>query len=155
MLDDLKNEMKEFLSDIDNNVKDSKENSFIKERTLKLFDVFENEINKIMNFKEDRINAIIKKQEEEEKIVNELKQRIENIYQDIYDEEDFSVTCPYCNNEFDADIGEDLSEIRCPECDNIIELDWDGNPNDESEDNCGGNCHIVEDVNKIKTLTIG
>ena len=44
-------------------------------------------------------------------------------------------TCPYCNNEFIAEInGKD--EIKCPECNNMIELDWD----DEEEHGCSGHC---------------
>lgn len=40
----------------------------------------------------------------------------------------------HCNNEFVADINsEENTEIECPECHNIIELDW-------NEEECGGCC---------------
>ena len=142
MLEDLKKEMKSFLNDMNENIKDEKELIYVKERTAKLLDVIAEEIEKIMNYKEDKINAIIKKQEQEEKKLQELKERIDNVYEDIYDEQDdsFSISCPYCNNEFDAEIDEDFNEIRCPECGNLIELDWNGNPDDGLDSGCGGNC---------------
>ena len=55
------------------------------------------------------------------------------------DEEcDFSITCPYCNNEFIVDCDELKDEVECPECNNIIELDW----GDECDghDGCDGHC---------------
>ena len=50
---------------------------------------------------------------------------------------DFEIVCPYCNQEFVADIEDELKEeIECPECHNKIELDWDG----EDDDCCSGGC---------------
>ena len=61
---------------------------------------------------------------------------------DIYDEDgfDFEIVCPYCNYEFIIDLDENKSEIECPECKNMIELDWTGNINDEKS-GCQGSCH--------------
>ena len=48
--------------------------------------------------------------------------------------------CPYCGTEFEEIIDEVSDEvIICPECGNQIELDWDGNPNDDDK-GCSGNC---------------
>lgn len=33
-------------------------------------------------------------------------------------------------------LDDEKNEIKCPECNNIIELDW----NDEEEDCCSGHC---------------
>jgi hypothetical protein len=56
--------------------------------------------------------------------------------------EDFEMICPYCNCEFNAEIGQSKTEIKCPECNNIIELDWNGNPDDNNDEiGCSGNCH--------------
>ena len=64
-----------------------------------------------------------------------------DIEDDIYEEEgfDFEIVCPYCEHEFVIDTSEDKTEIKCPECKNIIELDWSGNLDDE-DDGCSGNC---------------
>ena len=142
MLENLKNEMHSFLEDINKNIKDENDLLYIKARSIELLNVVMDEIENLINYKEDRLNAIIKKQEQESKTLKELQEKLENVYEDLYEEpdEDFLVNCPYCGNEFDADIDEDLEEIICPECGNTIELDWNGNPEDDGGSNCSGNC---------------
>ena len=36
---------------------------------------------------------------------------------------------------------ENKKEIECPDCKNIIELDWSGDVDDESDSGCQGSCH--------------
>ena len=79
---------------------------------------------------------------EEEKKLAILKEKLDSVYEDIYDEaeDNFEITCPYCGTEFEEIIDEVSDEvIICPECGNQIELDWDGNPNDDDK-GCSGNC---------------
>ena len=143
MLENLKKEMNNFFKDIDENIKDEKEQLYIKKRTADLVDFVTNEIEKIMNYKEDKLNALIKRQEQTDRIIQVLNDKMDNIYEDIYDESlenDFSISCPYCNYEFEADIDEEFNEIRCPECGNLIELDWNGNPDDDQDKGCNGGC---------------
>ena len=143
MLENLKKEMNDFFKDIDEHVKDKEEQLYLKQRTADLVDFIMDEIEKIMDYKEDRLNAIIKKQDQTDRLVQILNERLDTVYEDIYDEEpeeDFTISCPYCNHEFDADIDEDFNEIRCPECGNVIELDWNGNPDDDQEGGCSGGC---------------
>jgi len=51
----------------------------------------------------------------------------------------FEIVCPYCEYEFVIDANEDKKEVECPECKNIIELDWSGNLDEDDE--CSGHCH--------------
>lgn len=141
MLEDLRNEMHSFLNDINNNIKDKEDLIYIRERTEKLLDVVLDNIEKIADYKRDELDFIIKKQEITDAKLRELKERLDNVYEDIYDEEGFTVVCPYCNCEFDEDIDETVSEIRCPECNNLIELDWNGNPDDDESNSCGDCSH--------------
>ena len=145
MLENLKKEMNNFFKDLDENIKDKEELLYVKQRTSDLVDFMAGEIEKIMDYKEDKLNALIKKQEQADRLIQLLNDKMDNVYEDIYDEEpeeDFSISCPYCNYEFDADIDEDFSEIRCPECGNLIELDWNGNPDDDQDQDggCSGGC---------------
>lgn len=143
MLEDLKKEMNSFFKDLNENVKDKEDLLYVKKKTSELIDFMINEIEKIMEYKEDKLNAIIKKQEQADLMFQTLSEKMDNIYEDIYDQsemEDFSISCPYCNYEFDADIDEDFNEIKCPECGNIIELDWNGNPDDDQDKGCNGGC---------------
>ena len=142
MLEDLRNKMLEFYKDIDKNVKDEESALYVKKQTTDLVDFVIDEIEKIMDYKEEKLNALIKKQQETDQMIQELNNKMENVYEDIYDEmpeDEFLISCPYCGFEFDADIDEDFSEIKCPECGNTIELDWNGNPADDDR-GCGGSC---------------
>lgn len=136
MLEDLKNEMNAFFKDIDENIKNEDDLIYVKSRTAKLVDFIADEIEKIIDYKEEKLNAIIKKQEQEDLKIKELSEKIDTVYEDIYDEpsDEFLISCPYCNNEFDAEIDEESDEIRCPECGNLIELDWNGNPDDDEKE---------------------
>ena len=138
MLEDLKKEMQGFLKDVKENVKNKEELIYIETRASKLFEVMLDEINKIIDFKEEKLNAIIKKQEIEGQKLEELKERLDNVYEDIYEEDgdNFLINCPYCGSEFDAEVDEECTEIKCPECQNLIELDWNGNPDDDRDLGC-------------------
>ena len=49
--------------------------------------------------------------------------------------------CPYCNHEFTTNISSDVNtEVECPECHNMIELDWNGDE-EECTHNCSGCGH--------------
>ena len=142
MLENLKKEMIDYVSELSKNINNTDDKLYVLEKTNELIDIVLKETEKIMNYKEDRINEILKKQEEEEKKLELLKEKIDMVYEDIYEESDdnFEITCPYCGTEFEEIIDEVSDEvIICPECGNQIELDWDGNPNDD-EKGCSGNC---------------
>mgnify|MGYP007042768822 CR=1 FL=1 len=72
-----------------------------------------------------------------------LWNRINEIETDIYEVEDennnfdFEIVCPYCDYEFTTSI-EGRTEIVCPKCNNVIELDWN---DDDEDDCCAGHCH--------------
>ena len=142
MLENKKKEMIDYVSELSKNINNPDDKLYVLERTNKLIDIVLQETEKIMNYKEDKINEILKKQEEEERKIAILKEKLDSVYEDIYEESDdsFEITCPYCGTEFEEIIDEDSDEIIiCPECGNQIELDWDGNPNDDDK-GCSGNC---------------
>lgn len=88
----------------------------------------------------------IKELKENQKIMNEkmdkMQQVVDHIKTDIYDDEgfDLEIVCPYCEHEFVIDSDENQNAIECPECKNIIELDWSGDLYDEEDDGCSGHC---------------
>ena len=60
---------------------------------------------------------------------------------DCNDDFEFEIVCPYCDAEFAIkfeSINEDFNQIKCPECNNIIELDW--TEEDEEDGMCQGHC---------------
>lgn len=138
----LKNEYKSFLDDIEKNIKDKDDLEYIKQRFSAFMDVVLNQMDSIMNYKDEKINELEKMQNELDARMAKMQQVIDYIEKDIYDEDgfDFEIVCPYCNYEFVIDLDENKSEIECPECKNMIELDWTGNIDDE-QSGCGGSCH--------------
>lgn len=88
----------------------------------------------------------VKELKENQKImtnkIEKMQQVIDHIESDIYSDEgfDFEIVCPYCEHEFVIDANEDKNEIECPECKNVIELDWTGDLYDDEDDGCSGHC---------------
>ena len=98
-----------------------------------------------LNSIEKKIDIMLQKQQEIENKMTKMEKVINKIENDIYfdDDFDFEIVCPYCNNEFIADISDGKTEITCPECENVIELDWTGDIDGCGHDGCAG-CHGCE-----------
>ena len=95
-------------------------------------------IDRITSVNSDRMDELEKYQDQLEQKLDKVKETVDLIKKDIYEDEDydFEIVCPYCNHEFVANIEDELKEeIECPECHNVIELDWDG-----EDDCCSGGC---------------
>lgn len=137
MIKDLKNEMNNFMQDIETKITNQEERDFILDRTAQLFNVIVDEMENVLDYKTNEIQALESKQKEIDGKMDDMEAVLKNITRDIYeDEEDFEIICPYCNNEFDADVDENVTEVVCPECENTIELDW----GIEEDNNCNGDC---------------
>lgn len=135
---ELSDKYKEILKDLEANIKDEAQLEYVKEQIYKITDLFMNQIDKILNVNESRIKTMEEKQAEIDRKVQNLTSIVDGIEQDIYideQEDEFQIVCPYCNHEFTEEFDETRTEIQCPECNNIIELDW----NDE-DDGCSGHC---------------
>lgn len=133
MIKEIGNEMKSYINDLKDNIKNKEELNYLLDRTEKLFDSIFNELNKYADEEEKKLKELKTKQKKQEKRMDEIEtkmeyldENIDNIYKDIYEEDEgeFKISCPYCNYEFSADIDIHQDEIYCPECNNIIELDW-------------------------------
>ena len=87
-----------------------------------------NELKSINN----RLKKIEQTQNSIEEKLNILQNSVNGIENDIYEEDyEFEIVCPYCNAEFVEDISS-KTNIKCPECNNTIELDW--NVDNEEDD---------------------
>ncbi len=140
----IKNEYKSFLDDIEKNIKNKEDLEYIKKRLSSFVDVIVEKVDDIANYRKEEIEQLEQRQNEIEEKMSKMQGIIDNIEKDIYSEEgfDFEIVCPYCENEFIIDVDEDKTEVECPECNNVIELDWTGNVDDEPEhDGCNGSCH--------------
>lgn len=144
-MSNLNEKYQELVSCLEKNIQDAQELNNAKKVLAELIICYSDAINKTAE-NEKRLDRI-------ENNFNRLYDRIESIEDDIYlasdeDEDElgidqmhdndfeFEIVCPYCHNEFITDSSQkNISQIRCPKCKKLIELDWD-----DSED-CGGHCH--------------
>lgn len=146
----LKNEYKSFLDDIEKNVKNKEDLEYVKGRFASFLDIVLDQMDYIMNYKEEEMKKLEETQTELSARIEQMQQVIDNIEKDIYTEDgfDFEIVCPYCNYEFIIDVDENKTEIQCPECQNIIELDWSGDIEGNGEEGCSGNCSGCHDCDE-------
>ena len=144
MIKELKEEIRNYLKDLEGIVTNEEELNKLKIRTYSFVDKVLNEVEEIIEYKEKDIEDLKEKQDIIEQRTEDMAKRLNNMYEDIYEEyEDFQIECPYCNYEFETSIDQSNSKIICPKCTNIIELDWSGDPDSDvidDEHGCGGDC---------------
>ncbi len=136
----LKEEYQNFLEDIEKNLKNKEDLDYVKARFSMFVDKVIDEMDMLIDYKEERMKELEEKQKEIDDKMNKMQQIIDNIEKDIYSEEgfDFEIVCPYCDNQFVIDVDENKTEVECPVCNNIIELDWSGDLEEDTE--CNGSC---------------
>ena len=136
----LREEYNNFLKDVEKNLKNKEDLEYVKVRFSMFVDKVIDEMDMLVDYKTQKMNEIEQKQKEIDDKMNKMQQIIDNIEKDIYSDEgfDFEIICPYCDNQFVIDVDEDKTEVECPVCNNIIELDWSGEV--EEDIGCNGSC---------------
>ncbi len=136
-MSELKKKLNMILKDLDKNIKNKEDLEYIKSQIYNISILFLDEIDKLAELNLGRLNAMLDKEKELSKKINVMEKAIENIEKEMYisEECDFSIQCPYCNTEFVEDFTNGYKhEVRCPECDNVIQLEW------SQDDECGCDC---------------
>ena len=135
----LSEEYLKILKDIEEKISDKDERNYVIGKMSELSSLYMEIIDRITDVNSKRMENLEKHQEETDTKLSKVKNTVDLIKKDIYEDDDydFKIVCPYCNHEFVADVEDELKEeIECPECHNIIELDWD----EDNEDGCSGCC---------------
>ncbi len=135
----LREEFNAILAKIEERITDEEELNFVKQQILDISMLYMNELDKVMDLSERRVNQVVENQRALDKKQQEIEKAISNMERELFvgeEDYDFEIVCPYCNHEFVSDIGSDVKEVECPECHNTIELDW----NQENEEECSGHC---------------
>ena len=145
-MSDIKGKYKKILEDLENNIKDPKDLLYTKEKFMELTMIFMDIVDRLTALTDARIKEVEERQEEINNRINSVQSMVDEIEGDIYEDDDeyeFEIICPYCNYEFTTDIEDgEKEEVKCPNCNNMIELDW----NAEEEFSCGGDCsHCYHD----------
>ena len=149
-MDNMTSQYKKILKDLEKNIKDKEDFEYVKNQMTNLFMIFFNEIDNLKELYEEKVDTILARQSAVEDKINKMEGTLKNIEKDIYlDEEetaDFEIVCPYCNNEFIIEMDELKDEVQCPECKNMIELDWnDDDCCDDEYSGCHGHCKDEHD----------
>ncbi len=124
----LNSKFKEVIKNLDKNIMNKDDLAYIKSQITELTMAYLDDVEKLESeYKEKMLNC-------EHRIDNlEIDvHRIEDeIFDEDYDDADLEpIKCPYCNTSFFIEFDSTKKEIRCPDCKNIIELDW-GNFEDD------------------------
>lgn len=134
---DFSKRFQEIMNDIENNIKDEKQLEYVNKKINEVSMLHLSVIDELADVIRNKIDSIEKKQNSIEAKVNKIEASVIGIENDMYDDEfEFEIICPYCNTEFVADV-ESKTDIKCPECQNTIELDWNGG---EEVSPCSGHC---------------
>ena len=140
-MSELSDKYRQIMDEIDAKITDEKELEFVKSKLSEVSIIFIDIIDRLSEVINERVTDIEKGQKNIENKLAKVQNVIDVIEKDIYDDDlEIEIVCPYCNNEFMAEINENEdNEIECPECHNIIELDWSGDLDDEHL-GCNGGC---------------
>ena len=137
---DLSSKYKKIINNLEKNIKDKQELEYIKEQVYAITSLFLDELDKIIEISENKMQDLLANQTELQEKINKVESSVNEIEKDIYMEDveefEFQITCPYCNHDFVTELTNSTQEIECPECKNMIELDW----NDEDSPCENGNC---------------
>ena len=139
-MSEMNGKYKQIMQEIEENVKDPETLEFIKEKFAEMSMLFVDMLDRVTKLTDNKVQEIEEKQMEILNRINSVQSAVDGIEKDIYEDDEnyeFEIVCPYCDYEFVSSI-EGKDEITCPNCNNVIELDWN---EDEEEGCCLGHCH--------------
>lgn len=142
-MSELQTKFQAIIKKIEERISDEEELNFIKEQIADISMLYLDQLDKLVELNENKLSKIVEREKAMEAKVRELEESVRNMEKEFFIDEnyDFEIICPYCNYEFVSDFSQSVKEeIECPECHNIIELDWNN-----EEEGCSGHCSCCED----------
>ena len=130
----LSEEYLKIMEDINKHISKEEDKKYVLKKMSELSSLYMEIIDRISSVNSERMKELEAK-------LDKVSNTVDLIKKDIYEDEDydFEIVCPYCNHEFVADVEDELrEEIECPECHNLIKLDWD------EDEECTGFCSSCE-----------
>lgn len=125
----LNKKFKEVIKNLEGNMENKKDLLFAKSQLTELTMEYINELEKLESEYKQKIMIFEARLEGLEVAMQKLDNEI--FQEEEGDETDLEpIQCPYCNTNFFIEFDNTKKEIKCPDCKNIIELDW-GNFEDD------------------------
>ena len=114
------------MKNLEENIDSKRDLEYAKKQISDLTILYIDELTKVIENLEKKVKKF------ENKVIdiqNDVK-RLEDEFYNEFEEDDKMldlepITCPYCEFKFLIEYDLDNSEIKCPECDNLIQLDWE------------------------------
>ncbi len=161
---DLNKKYQTILNELAQKIQNPSELEFVKEKMNELIIEYMSSIDRILEIEKNQAKLENKVQ----KIQRELSMIEEDIYvNDDYEDDDFlcdqmhdndcefEITCPYCGFEFLTDESyKSETEIKCPQCHEMIELDWKEEKCSGECQSCGSQCYATNSANNAQNGTI-
>lgn len=123
----LNNKFKEVIKNLEENIENKKDLILAKTQITDLTMEYLDELEKMETKYKQKIAMFENRLEGLEVAM----QRLDEMFHEEDEETDLEpIKCPYCNTNFFIEFDNTKKEIKCPDCKNIIELDW-GNFEDD------------------------
>lgn len=111
----------EIIKKLENKIEDKELLEFIKNEISDLTLSYTNDLENSIKTYERKIDSLDKK-------INNIESLVTKIEKDFLEESEpldlEPICCPYCNFNFLIEYDSDKTEMKCPECENLISLDW-------------------------------
>ena len=122
----LEEQYQKMIETLEENIKDKRKLKKAKNQLEDIVSIVVDDCVHILDKYDEKIQLIENKNNEYEKRIISLEERVHYFEKMIEIEDyDFFISCPYCGFEFQTDYDEEVTEICCPECGKIFEVDWD------------------------------
>ena len=126
----LNKKFKEVIKNLEQNLTNKDDLTYSKSQITELTMVFLDELDRIEASYQRKINQCESRMDNLENAINRIENDFDSI-DEVYEDTDLEhINCPYCNTNFFIEFDDTKKEIKCPDCKNIIELDW-GNFEDD------------------------
>lgn len=123
----LNKKFKEVIKNLEENIENKDDLNYAKAQITELSMTFLDELEKMETSFQHKLSVCEDKIDVLEMTVQKIE---EEIFQDDISMDFEPIKCPYCNSNFLIESDNSQKEIKCPDCKNIIELDW-GNFDDD------------------------
>lgn len=133
---ELSDKYTKILSDIESHISNKDEKKYVEKKITELSSIYLELFDRLTKMESAKLQEIEDNQEKLVEKVAKIQETVNQIKNDIYEYDgyDFEIICPYCNHKFITEIEDEQNkEITCPECHNIIELDWGEQDNEETQ----------------------
>ena len=125
----LNKKFKEVIKNLEENISNKQDLLFAKSQITELSMTYLDELQRMESKYTQKIDACMQR-------LDGLEMQMQKLDNEIFQDDDFEdadlepIKCPYCNVKFFIEFDNSKKEIQCPDCKNIIELDW-GNFEDD------------------------